>query len=446
MPSQQQVSFESITSLVYERKFDTALRKTTYNDFQKRLIDNRLTLDDKLITTSNHTKSLEDAKCDSRLYCMILQSILKDSESGHLYSPKKSKAYQRIPNISNETIDIQWEYMNHHNTLLEIKHNRLMRINWAARQTITPTVQNLMTIGNTMSFIVDKSNRIKDFKYRHQPDNIQLEEKQKINHYTLECLNLTLVWSEKLLYVSYKNSTYLLPISYLLLIYKLHDLISILVYAQGAAGNALPSNAVDVTLEFINELIIMHKEFKDNYYGIAKTLESLCVAESLMEMEDWKNNEFLIALNNELSNELDFDYLRSNLRYILISVPVPFRHELCCLSNLLGHPFVDMQEGSYDLFQKVQEPLMIDMIKVTECINYIKENYIRNHILRHGKWPPCTIDPSIAPKALIMAHALNKDPNAQDIKRKYGHDQSLLLCQFITQYEILETRKLHIIP
>jgi len=89
----------------------------------------------------------------------------------------------------------------------------------------------------------------------------------------------------------------------------------------------------------------------------------------------------LLSLCYELQNELLFDYYNSLLRHILLSVSTHFLHELCCLSKLFGHPFVDMEKGSYDLFSKVQESLSIDMIKVTECINYVKENYIRNHIL-----------------------------------------------------------------
>jgi len=107
-----------------------------------------------------------------------------------------------------------------------------------------------------------------------------------------------------------------------------------------------------------------------------------------------------------LYNDLLFDYLNSSLREILLSVSTHFRHELCCLSKILGHPFVDMDKESYDLFTKVQELLNIDMIKVTECINYIKENYIRNHILRYGKWPPVKFENNMTPKGLIKACAL----------------------------------------
>ncbi|APG78716.1 RNA-dependent RNA polymerase [Hubei chuvirus-like virus 1] len=421
MISQRQVQFEKISSLVFERKFDTAIRKTTIKEFNNRYINNTLTLDDKLVTTSYYAKNINDAKCDGRLYSNILHTIIQDSSVGVLYNPGRSKTYQRMTQICTQVIDFQWEYLNHNNKLFESKHNKLTRKQWLDKFELNTLIQNLFSFGSFVSFVVDKSSFIKNFKFRRLSEDQQIEIKQRVNHHKCHYIPLTFVWSEKLIYVEFKSNNYILPISYLLLIYnKIHDLISVLIYVTLAEGNALPSNSYYMTISFIQELINIHKNYDEQYYSIAKTLESLCIAETLIETETWKNTEFFNALNNELYNEFDFDYKNSDLRRILQSVNTPLRHELCCLSKILGHPFVDMEQGTYDLFQKVQEPLTIDMIKVTESINFIKENYIRNHILRHGKWPPCRIDTTKAPKAIIMAQILNKDPNSLDIVRKYG--------------------------
>lgn len=210
---------------------------------------------------------------------------------------------------------------------------------------------------------------------------------------------------------------------------------SVLFYTVAAQGNALDTNAYDIVLQTINIYILItyHLRYKEKFYTLAKTLESLCVAESLLEIEEWTNKEFLFSLSTELENEMLFDYLNSELRQILVTVSTHFRHELCCLSKLLGHPFVDMETGSYDLFCKVQESLTIDMIKVTECINYVKENYIRNHILRYGKWPPVEFISSNAPKPFLMACMLNKDPHSPDIERIYGK-------VYIDQYSYIDLK------
>jgi hypothetical protein len=421
MPSQKQVSFETITSLVYERKFDTALRTTTITEFKHRYNHDSSSFDDKLITKSNKISNLDDTITDSRLYTLILQQILNDSKQSQNYNPNYVRNIHRIPNIISQTVNVQWNYINSQNYLFELKDLQKHRYNWLNRIELSNEILNLMVVSNDLNKIIIRMNKIKDTRFKKYDKDQEIEEKLRINSSKIKYLNIEFVWSERILYINFKNSCYLMPISYILLIYnKINDLISILVYTLYNQDCALDKFAYYTCLEFIECLIQLHITYKDNYFTIAKTLESLCVAETLLEIESWKNKEFLISLFRELLDEVSFDYLESDLRYILRRVSTPFRHELCCLSKILGHPFVDMKVGSQDLFNKVQESVIVDLIKINECTNYIKENYIKNHILRHGKWPPVQFLHDSPPLALLHAMLQNKDPNSPDIEKKYG--------------------------
>lgn len=434
MPSQKQVPFEYVTSLVYERKFDTALRLTTSVEFLRRLKDHQSTPDDLLLIRSNKIRNIDSAVIDGRLYSLILKQILDISSRSTLINPKFCKTLQRLPTIVKDVINIQWDYMNSQNYLLEKHHVQNCRYKWLDTIQLPCEILNLLTYSQILNGIIIKANKIRDKKFKRLATDIQLEEKLKYNHATIKSLDLDIIWSERLVVFVYKEIEYIMPFAYLLLIYnKINDLCSVLLYSLNAESNCLDRDAYRTVLTFVQELITLHIEFKTNYYTIAKTLESLCVAETLLETEEWKNREFLLSLMHELNEEIMFDYINSHLRTILLSVSTPMRHELCCLSKLLGHPFVDMKEGSYDLFSKVQESLTVDLLKINECVNYIKENYIRNHILRHGKWPPVEFDNVLAPKALVMACMLNQDPNAPEIKRKYGK-------VYIDQYSYINLR------
>lgn len=421
MPSQKQVSFEYVTSLVYERKFDTALRTTTTKEFHHRYTQFKSTQDDLLIVKSNKITSIPDLKLDCRLYAMILRQVLDISSKNIIVNTKYSRNLQRMPNVVKEIINTQWDYMNKQSHLLEKTTIKSERYRWLHNQELSCEILNLLTLSNHLNNVIIKANKIRDKKFRRLAMDSQLEEKLKYNHSKIDFLNLEMIWSERLIVFKYKEQEYLMPFAYILLIYnKINDLCSVLLYAKYAESNALDRNAYQITLNFINELIQLNLEYKNNYYTIAKTLESLCVAETLLEIEQWTNREFLYSLMYELESEVMFDYRNSSLRILLQSVSTPFRHELCCLSKILGHPFVDMKEGSEDLFNKVQESLTVDLLKINESVNYIKENYIRNHILRHGKWPPVSFETLDTPKALYMAFVLGKDPNSIEIKRKYG--------------------------
>lgn len=101
------------------------------------------------------------------------------------------------------------------------------------------------------------------------------------------------------------------------------------------------------------------------------------------------------------------------------------RHELMCLSKVLGHPFVAMKEGSRSLFQSTNERLEIDMRKVLRCIDYFKRDYIKKHIHKFKKWPPARLTPPHTPKGLAMAFIHNVDPdNLQNIAKHGATDIS----------------------
>lgn len=218
-----------------------------------------------------------------------------------------------------------------------------------------------------------------------------------------------------------KHKYFLLPRSCNLLYHnKICDIISVIMLSTFASGTSMPENSVDLVISFIKHLVQLMIQHKSTFFKIINTLEGLGIGETLLETEEWLNNEFLEAIARHISSSTGFDYFSSELRTLLLSADVPMRHELICLGKILGHPFVSMVGGTMTLHKAVSEPLTINMSKVYRCTDYFKRDYIKKHIHKFRKWPPCQLTSVHAPKALTYSFITNQDPDSLDVASKYG--------------------------
>lgn len=64
--------------------------------------------------------------------------------------------------------------------------------------------------------------------------------------------------------------------------------------------------------------------------------------------------------------------------------------------------------------------MTVNMSKVYRCTDYFKRDYVKKHIHKFRRWPPCRLTSSNAPKALIYAFVTNQDPDSFDVTSKYG--------------------------
>ena len=102
-----------------------------------------------------------------------------------------------------------------------------------------------------------------------------------MNHALIEEKDVQLLWSHNLYQLTTDQRSYILPKPYLLMIHnKLSDLISVLLYTIVSQDVTLPTAYV-TTVKFIEELMILHYQYDNDFYKIMKTLNPLCNAESI---------------------------------------------------------------------------------------------------------------------------------------------------------------------
>ncbi|KAK6060460.1 hypothetical protein COOONC_01879 [Cooperia oncophora] len=201
---------------------------------------------------------------------------------------------------------------------------------------------------------------------------------------------------------------------------KACDILSVLVSAQTMDGVSLCTGFYNVVVEFIKlgtNILLRHKH---KAFVIFKALEALCVGETLVTLEGPMNGGFLRTLCEDLAADANFDYYSSDLRALMLGISTPERHEISCLSKIFGHPYVDMEQGSIKLFEKTTEQYQVDLNHVNIVTCFVKENFIRNYILRHGVWPPVTFEMMHANHPLRKAQESNRQPSDPVIQKHYG--------------------------
>lgn len=452
--SQKRTAFENPSSLIYERKFDVAIRDSFYDKFksQNQYYQNLYEVPKELkydYFIEDHIKVLYSDTNPLKTpehYARFLTKIMRAPRllSGYSKSITKLKS---IPSLINSVIEIQIRYAHEKNYLIN-KPILLQKYNhWRLQQDIPFVILNLLLISRELGLMIDASNRMFNPKFKHLPKEEFVKEMNTICKYRIDSLNVTFHWSESVCYISLDGQIYMQPRAVLLMYHnKICDLISVLTYSHYSSGNSLPREGYDVTINFIKCMCEILIKYKNQGFSIFKVLEGLITAETLVDSEEWINNEFLENISNDLYNKTKFDYFGSKLRDIIREADIPFRHDLGCCSKLLGHPLVSIKAGSVSLHKKVTEDLKINMSKVYQCVNYCKRDYIKKYIQKCKKWPPCEILPATAPECLRMAQVFGKDPDSLWIRNKYGR-VDILYYEFVELLPSIEFNKLeNIVP
>jgi hypothetical protein len=420
--AQRQMKYAEVHDTVFERKFNIAIRKSTCDGFKERYLQAELREDDYLITEHFNNDVLDTMRVDESVHARIIRKIMSTSSLGKTIDYRKKKEIDRLQSIAKRNLSFQSEYMLKANLTPEADLIRKDRMRHLDQIENNPLISNLFWLLNEMEKIVTKTARLTAPEIRLCRDkDLRLRRQLASNQYQIPELNLKFTWSMQLVLIELDNIAYILPRSYILMIHnKVADLVSTTMYIQAEQGVSLEKDSYAIYLEFLSELVNLNITYKRNYYTIAKSLESLVIAETIREVDAWDNKQFRDALILDLQEEIGFDYSSSELARILVNTSVPLRHELGCMSKLLGHPLVDMLGGAQKIFDYVQKPLTIDPTKVTLLTCYIKERFIRTYILTNGKWPPVEFTSPLIHKAFVWARVLGKDPNATFITRKYG--------------------------
>lgn len=405
--------------MVYERKFNIAMRSTYAANYLSRMETGELTPKDlafkKVVIDMGYS---EEYSCNSNCYSHVLDHLLSPSSRFNLGREERRKS-QRVSSIAMKTIDVQVKYlMNQYHVSNKSIVMRKYR-QWASGVEFKTEIARLLCFSQWLCEKIDLLARMKKPQGRASEEE-HINHLTSCNHARFEDIPFSFVMGDGVCMISINDKVFLCPSSYLLLIHnKVCDLVSVLLFASFGQGNLLPLEAYQTTINFMRCLIRLSIKYKEKFYDISKSLESFCVAESIIEHEEWQNREFLNVTSSDLYEATKFDYMSSDLRSLLLDADTPFRHELCCLSKLLGHPYVDMEEGTKSIHSKTTEVYTVNLLKVQESINHIKWNYVRNHIVRYSKWPPCTLSKGASP-ATEQAFVRGRDPYSASITKRYG--------------------------
>ncbi|ALP32028.1 putative RNA-dependent RNA polymerase [Imjin River virus 1] len=417
--SQRQVSYDVPSSLVYDRKFDTAIRQSQIDGFFSRLEEpERLNKDDKILLGNIKEEDIIRSPTP-HLYAEILIRILETSEAGVINKSSNNVDIKKMMDLSEKVLSIQLQYIME-GVDPSIKKNHVHKLLTKLReQDVDPLVANLLNAAHCVSIMIEDSYVINKYKLDNTEDASEILRSCKSS--LLEYLDYTVNWSRKLCAFTKDGHTYIMPKSYMLLIHnKLCDLSSVIIMSQIQAGSAMPSTIKETVVDFCKVMCSYAQLYKNKFFEITKALESLVTGETLRKVEKWKNDEFLKLVCEELLEATGFDYMSSELCYILRSNPIEVISELSCLSKLFGHPLVNMEGGAKAIHKKATESYKLDYRKIVECICYIKEAYIQQYITRYKKWPPHVITSKLAPLPLRMAALYGEYYNSPAITQRFG--------------------------
>lgn len=417
--SQTQVTYEVPSEIIYEKKLDTALRDTFLASFESRYAEGKLNCHDRVMLEHVPKFMLGEQWDKGPTYMGFLFRDIFKLNNNSVISSENRKQHSVLMEALLQVVEIQLLNMmkNYEASNKKIVIDKIR--NHLSALDIPKEIRSLIHVSSWLTQVIDKGARM-----RRRQGKMSAEDYHKFllqnSRFYHEGLDLTVVYGDRINVIILKNKIWIMPYAGLVMMQnKVADCISVLLFAYFNSGVSLPVTAYSMTLSFIRELSYLMILYKGKFFGIVKGLESLCIAESIAIHENWNNKEFLKVTSDAIYEDTGFDYMMSPMRTLIMEASTPMRHQLCCLGKLTGHPYVDMKSGAKNLYDKTTESYQLNLSVVNDCINHIKINYIRNHVLRHKKWPPCEISYG-GSAALTQCFVRNKDPHDSYITKHYG--------------------------
>nr|UIW13713.1 MAG: RNA-dependent RNA polymerase [brine shrimp chuvirus 2]UIW13714.1 MAG: RNA-dependent RNA polymerase [brine shrimp chuvirus 2]UIW13715.1 MAG: RNA-dependent RNA polymerase [brine shrimp chuvirus 2] len=412
----------SISDWNVERKFDTALRKSTIEDLVYRFEKDELKRDDYVVKQWYANSRPTNYQCNTLYLPKIMYELL------HKTNPAKSSRtnYRNITrnlyHYAKSNLDVQ---MNHMLQNYNILNKPLVLNSWNSFKksiNITPEIQILFGFQHELSRLINQLPLADNLDWRDLSHESRATAVNQINSWSSNILDLNVRFSSLYCKLDYGNISYLLPRPTLQQLHnKISDLLSVLIYASCAEHGELPSDTYKKTVRFVIELCTLHIQYEDKFFTIAKTIESFVIGEILREVDkDWPggNAEFLNLLSANLNESIDFKYYGTLIEHIFKDVPIPLRNELGCLSKITGHPFVDMKEGTEALFKANNEGVNLNLKLIGDSVNTAKFNYVKQYVLKRRCWPPCEIETN-APDIVHDARRFNMMPDGSLISKRF---------------------------
>nr|WET19885.2 MAG: polymerase [Freshwater turtle neural virus 1] len=427
-------------SIVNNRKFDRALRPTNPEILKEKLLaDETHLLSLRCLLQHVSLQEIVQSRTDHTLWPNILMDTMVDSARGIEYCLRKYDKTNQVLKLMDQNMRIQHEYISSSLLTTNVLNNREKYDNWARGVAqSTPFLRNLLSLEQVFGLLVEKQgsfgNKLRRKVFRESPADLK-----KHSIFKQQNLEITCYWNKDTVLMDYKKQKWLLPSIYLIQIHnKICDIISSYLLIQGGAGVCYEEDALNIYMEMLMELTKLSL-INPNYFEIAKTLEGMIIAETLVTEESWENTLLLESINTELMSNT-FRYIGSHLQEIIQSATTPLRHELGGMSKLCGHPLIDVSDTAEKARERATKSVDLNYYAIQMTRNLSVEQFIRNYIVKRGEWPPVEIDVH-APQALHEAYRRKKDPNSPTIRRFFGdvHPEDYV---YVTLQKICELDKL----
>lgn len=399
--------------LVFERKFDTAIRRSTINGFFARQTDDDATFDDKILLAHVQEDDLQSISTKPDCYAHFLEHILRVSDQDLSLDNVKKSEFQHALDLAWKNLELQHLYSSSETRTPSKKEADAFLRSRIAGWSCPQVLINLSVVAKRLDECVRKMSAIESSKAWKMRSAGDIDGLKKISSAKVPEVEWTISWSGRLAYISSPDSSWIMPRSYILMIHnKIHDLISTTLLSIYLSGVCYSQDFWKRQLLFVRHLVTLCIRYGDKFFQIAAALEGLTVGETLRRVDQWDNKDLLENLSVELNQDIGYDYENSILQSYLQRCSIPEMHEFSCLSKIVGHPLVDLNAGIDKVRKRANEDLDVDLESIRMCVNLAKKQTVKSYFFRHGKWPPCEVEPpKLRSDALMYAMLKNIEPD-----------------------------------
>jgi hypothetical protein len=422
--SQKQDPYSGVSSLVFPRKLDTALRASSITGFIDRYQKAQLNRDDRILAkaiNADNWPHILDSGSAANPYIKFLDVV---TSSTHVPSGDSeawmAKSCHRADRLTSFQIG----------QLMKNAHPRLRdQVQDAHRQfrkgtTMPPELLRLGQVGEELQRMVEKSYLINDvYKGKGQTD-AEYVSRCTIggrNSFSIPMYNTKFWWSKTMALIHIDGFWYVAPKPMLLLFMnKICDLLSVSILYRGLSGTTHEPGLSQHLVELIRIVIQLDRSMGKESFKVIKSLEAIAIGETLRNFDDWENDEFINALIADLEKEESFSYIASDLKALFSKVSPQTKHELARCTKLFGHPYVDMEGGVEQLKANTRKELSIDKDLAWSAVRYAKRDFLKAYLKRNKRWAPVTwtVSPEARSSGLVYAMDKNLDPDATEISIK----------------------------
>lgn len=411
--SQRKAPYLTPNELVFERKFDTAIRRSTINSFLARHTDDDLTFDDKILLSHIPGGDLTSVSTKPDCYAHFLEYILRVSDQDLSIDNVKRSEFQHALDLAWKNLEFQHLYSSSETQTPSKKEADAFIRARIERWTCPQVLINLSVVAKRLDECVRKLSMIESAKAWKMRTAADIDGLNKISTFKISEVDWTVAWSGRLAYISSPDTSWIMPRSYILMIHnKIHDLISATLLSIYLSGVCYSQDFWKRQLLFVRHLVTLCVRYGDKFFQIAAALEGLTVGETLRRVDQWDNKDLLENLSNELLEDVGYEYENSVLQAYLQRCSIPEMHELSCLSKIVGHPLVNLDAGIEKIRKRANEDLNVDLESIRMCVNLAKRQTVKSYYFRHGRWPPCEVEPpKLRSDALMYAMLKNIEPD-----------------------------------